>query len=304
MAAGEIFFDASRCVRETPESKTYDFDGDGVREIETTTYQICDNRGDNLEDLSFRTEGDCRSDTYTRTQLLEYLSDENLNIYPIKDRFAPDFGTRVPTATDLAGDPHLRACGTGAFAQARLPGTVVPATWAHSQIYYPSANAETGVTTTVEAADAFSAWGGTQFTVKRGSGDVGVNENTLIGTGDLVCYEVPTSGFCLGIDWSKGAPVVKEWADVEPCITKVPCPGARVLSDGTTVYDETDRTYDLWMFNSTHVVKNVGIDQAAQAVAYEYGTCNAMPTEAVIAATPITQQKVRQVDMLAESGGA
>jgi hypothetical protein len=276
------YYDAAKCTHHEPEKKEYDF-GFGV--VETEQIQICENDGEPVADVSLLREGECFHDSYTRKELLHYLGDATL-----KERFGRSDG--LP----LGENPEARACGAGTFAQARLPGTVIGHSWAHPEIRFPPTHDETGVYTTPEATSIASAWGATNFTLTRGNGDVRVNEMTRLGTGDLKCYKVPVEGSCGDIDWSLGGPPIGAWHKVEHCVSQVECPGAKTRLDGTTLYDEDERSFELWEEGSTHVVKNVSLNDAARAVNITYGFCNAMPETEILAVTPFDRKSTTQHD--------
>ena len=268
---------------------------DGISTAQTKAGLLCTTNTPN--NLNFRTEGVRSTDSYLREGLITYLADyENNTLQTLKDRMNPQNELRAP---NLASDPNLRACGVGMYAQARIPGTVVEATFAHPQINYPEfVNGNVELHDYVES-DNFYAWGGTELRFKRGNADVSVDNNN-IGTGDLICYEVPTSE-CLGFDFSNGIPPVDNWQDLQSCVKKVACPGASVDVVGDVVgevsYNDTGELFTMWQEGSTQAFSNITIPDVASNMDYRVGLCNPMPTENVVS-VPSFAATTRQIDTL------
>ena len=288
--ASDEYFDINKCEI----VEILDENGNVV-----TKRQLCDAEGADIENLSFKFEGECTDADYDRNNLLAYLVDGTSTTRTLKERFDPDFETKYPAANYINNDPNISVCGNGMFAQAHNPGTTIPASWAHPKINYPAYNSEIGVDLDISVpVDSYNAWGGTNFVIQRGSGDTSVDTNTLVGTGDLKCYKVPSSGFCMGYDWSHGSPPIENWSEAHECVHEVQCPGVSVTESGDVIYSPTDRTFNLWQFESTSGFKNVGVDQVASSMIYNYGVCNPMPETRIIAAQPFTEKAPTQVDSM------
>ena len=69
--------------------------------------------------------------------MLSYLTNDDGKVSTLKEKFDPNFESENPGTTYINNNPNLRACGSGMYAQAKPPGTVVNATWAHPKITYP-----------------------------------------------------------------------------------------------------------------------------------------------------------------------
>lgn len=264
---------------------------DGISTAQTKAGSLCITS--TPINLNFRTEGVRSTDSYLREDLITYTADyENNTLQTLKERMNPQNELGAP---NLAGDSNLRACGVGMYAQARIPGTVVEATFANPQINYPEfVNGNVELHDYVES-DNFYAWGGTEVRFKRGNADVSVDVNN-IGTGDLICYEVPTTE-CLGFDFSNGIPPVDNWKDLQSCIKKVACPGASVDVVGEVSYNDTGEVFTMWQEGSTQAFSNITIPDVASNMEYRVGFCNPMPTENVVS-VPSFAATTRQIDTL------